>query len=205
MPLLKRMSSVMESPTVYALWQAPFLNIKFDPIRKHNDLSTVRRVLDVGCGPGTNTRFFTHADYVGLDINPAYIEQAKAKYKRNFIVADVCTYSPPPEEHYDFVLLNSLLHHLDDQAADRILRALRDIIVEGGAVHIIDLVLPDERNIARYLARNDRGDCPRPLPAWKELFSRHFEPVVWEPFPVGMAGLELWRMVYFKGRPKHDS
>src|SRR5262245_4841812 len=135
MLILKRLSTVMELPWAYALWQAPFLRAKFAPIEKHNDLTSVRRILDVGCGPGTNAPFFTHADYVGLDINSAYVERAREKYARTFIQADVCSYDPPANEHYDFVLLNSLLHHIDDGGVDRILKALNPIIVRGGHIH----------------------------------------------------------------------
>ena len=46
-----------------------------------NDVASVRRVLDVGCGPGTNTRYFEHADYLGLDINRGYIESARRRFK----------------------------------------------------------------------------------------------------------------------------
>ena len=54
-PLIDR---VMESPLVYRLWIAPFAEQKLRPILAHTDLSRVRRVLDVGCGPGTNTAIF---------------------------------------------------------------------------------------------------------------------------------------------------
>lgn len=202
MPLLKRMSSVMETPWVYALWQKPFQRKKFAPVQKHNDLKAVRRVLDVGCGPGTNAEFFSQSAYVGIDINPAYVERARQRYGRTFIEGDVYTYEPPPDQHYDFVLLNSLLHHIDDQGVDRILAALRKVITTDGSIHILDLVMPDEPGMARMLARNDRGDYPRPLPAWKELLSRHFVPSVQEVFPLGLAGVELWRMLYFKAQPK---
>ena len=202
MRILKRLSRVMELPWAYALWQAPFLNAKFAPILEHNDIGSVRRVLDVGCGPGTNTRFFAHADYVGLDINPAYIERARRKYRRTFLQADVCDYRPSVHQHYDFVLLNSLLHHLDDANTHRILGVVRDVLVAAGCVHIVDLILPESRGIARYLTQNDRGDYPRRWEAWQELLSRHFEPVVQQPFSVGIGAIELWRMLYFKGRPK---
>ena len=56
---------VMENPHAYRLWQAPFAEPKFAPVLAHNDLSRVRRVLDVGCGPGTNTHHFAGADYLG--------------------------------------------------------------------------------------------------------------------------------------------
>ena len=204
MPILKRLSRVMESPAVYSLWQAPFFRAKFAPIRRHNDLTSIRRVLDVGCGPGTNAAVFEHTEYVGLDINPAYIERARRDYGRTFLVADVCTYVPPPDQQYDFVLVNSLLHHLDDASTNRLLQAIRDIVAPDECIHVIDLVLPDQRSIARYMAKNDRGDHPRTLAAWRQLLGRYFEPVVEEPFPVGIAGLDLWLLLYFKGRPRRE-
>ena len=72
---------------VYGLWQRPFAGRKFEPIEHHNDLARVRRVLDVGCGPGTNAARFEAAEYVGLDINPGYVAFARRKYRGSFEVA----------------------------------------------------------------------------------------------------------------------
>src|SRR5947208_15608690 len=63
---LSLLSAIIESAPVYRLWQAPYVEQKLAPIRRHNDLARARRVLDIGCGPGTNTRAFLHAAYVGL-------------------------------------------------------------------------------------------------------------------------------------------
>ena len=70
--------TVLESPLVYRLWQASWARAKLEPVFQHNDLSTVRRALNLGCGPGTNTSHFAHCDYLGLDINPAYVAHARA-------------------------------------------------------------------------------------------------------------------------------
>ena len=69
---------------------------------------------------------------------------------------------------------------------------------------MIDLELPEQRGIPRTLALRDRGDYPRSLPAWRELFTGRFDEVVFEPFAVPARGPMLWSMVYFKGSPKHD-
>jgi SAM-dependent methyltransferase len=98
---------------VYSLWQAPFARQKFAPILKETNLSAVRKVLYVGCGPGTNTAFFTVNEYLGLDIKPNYIESAKKKYQREFLVAGVKTYVDIPKTESDFVLINSFVHHID--------------------------------------------------------------------------------------------
>jgi hypothetical protein len=69
-------------------------------------------------------------------------------------------------------------------------------------VHILDLVLPARPSVSRLLARADRGAYPRPLDQWRELFTTSFEPVVFEPYPLGAGGVTLWNMVYFKGRAR---
>src|SRR5215204_879708 len=102
--------ALLERTAVYRAWQAPFAARKFAPVQEHNDIDAVRRVLDVGCGPGTNARHFAHADYLGIDINPAYVESARRRYGRAFEVHDVCRYEVADESRYDFVLVNSFLH-----------------------------------------------------------------------------------------------
>ena len=199
---LKRAARIMDHVTAYRLWQAPFQHYKFAPIRRHNQLPRARRVLDVGCGPGTNSACFRQQEYLGIDVNPGYIEFARRRYGRRFEVADATRYRPPSGELFDFVLLNSLLHHLPTDDVRRMLDALRTTICSGGHIHIVDLVLPSEPGIPRYLAVNDRGDFSRPLEQWQHLFEEAYEAVVFEPFQIRMLGVTLWQLIYFKGRPR---
>jgi SAM-dependent methyltransferase len=156
-------------------------------------------VLDVGCGPGTNSAEFEGIDYLGVDLNPAYIDHARHRYSGQFEVVDVRSDAVPGKGAYDFVLVNSLLHHIDDQSADGLLESLRDYVSPDGHVHVIELDLPDHRGMPRRLALSDRGKFPRSLSAWRALLTKHFREVVFEPFPVPSRGPMLWSMVYFKG------
>jgi len=194
--------SLLERTLVYLMWQAPFAEQKFAPVRAHNHLSTVRRVLDVACGPGTNTLHFVHSDYLGIDLNERYIQDARARYQRNFLVADACTYRVPPDQRYDFILVNSFLHHLVDSDVINILSHLRTLLTEDGHIHILELVMPKEASIAHRLARWDRGKYARPLEEWKKIFSGFFDPVVVEPYPLVGFGATLWNMIYFKGKAR---
>lgn len=193
---------VMEWPPVYRLWMAPFAEQKLRPIRVHTDLSRVRRVLDVGCGPGTNTALFSGADYLGIDINDSYIESARRRHRRTFVAADVTTYRVADHERFDLVLVNSLLHHLDDSSTVRLLEHLSGLLTDDGRVHVLELVLPESASVARFLARHDRGHFARPLDRWSSLLGGVLEPVLIEPYGVGVPGVTLWNMVYFMGRAK---
>src|SRR5205823_135010 len=150
------------------------------PIVRLNDLSHPGRVLDIGCGPGTNASYFAGSSYLGLDFNPEYIRSAQARYPgMRFITADATQFRPT--ERFDFVLLNSLLHHLDDRQADGVLATARESLASGGHVHIIEL-LTSRKRIPKTLTRMDRGEFPRPLEQWRELFLRHFCESLTEPF-----------------------
>ncbi len=199
---MKLAHSVLEQNAVYRLWQAPFASDKFAPVYAHNDLSRVRRVLDVGCGPGTNTHLFAHCQYLGVDLNPRYIAYARKKFARDFVVANVTTYDVPRDRGFDFILVNSFLHHVDTPAVRRILAHLRTLLTPDGHIHVLELMLPERRSIARLLARLDRGDYPRPLEEWRNLFSESFDLVVFEPYALKAMTATLWNMVYCKGRAK---
>jgi SAM-dependent methyltransferase len=202
---MKRATSIMENVSAYRIWQAPFADAKLAPVVRHNDLSKVRRVLDVGCGPGTNTRHFAASDYLGVDLNEKYVAYARERFGRKFVAADVTSTSIGDGGRFDFILCNSFFHHVDTPGVRRILEHLASLLTEDGHVHVLDLVLPDRPSVSRLLAKLDRGDWPRPLEEWRALFTESFEPVLFEPYPLKGFGVTLWNMVYFKGRARRPA
>lgn len=193
---------IMEEPWVYRLWMAPFASQKLKPVLARIDLARVRRVLDVGCGPGTNTWIFSAADYIGVDINPNYIKSARRRHNRTFIEADVTTYQVNEGERFDLILINSLLHHLDEGATLRLLDHLKGLLTDDGRIHVLELVMPEAPSVARFLARHDRGPYAQSLEGWTALVSRTLEPVTVEPYRVRCFGVTLWNMVHYVGRAK---
>lgn len=193
---------LLEHSFVYRAWQQPFAERKLAPIVATGDIPRARRVLDVGCGPGTNAPHFEHVDYIGVDINADYIANASRRFARRFIVADVTTWTPEAEGRFDFILLNSLLHHLATGDVRALLSHLGGLLTEDGHIHILDLVLPQKLSISRALARADRGDYPRPLEQWRAIFSDILDVEHLEPYSLGVGGVTLWNMVYCKARSK---
>lgn len=193
---------LLEQTAVYRLWQTPFAAAKLAPMLAHNDIGSARRVLDVGCGPATNTHLFAHADYLGIDVNPNYIKHAREKYDRRFVVADAATFDDPAGADFDFILINSFLHHMDTPSTNKILSRLQSWLSPDGHMHLLEPVSPRERSIGQLMASWDRGKYLRPLAAWREIFDQHLDIVVFEPYPLGVLGATLWNMVYCKGRAK---
>ena len=107
-----------------------------------------------------------------------------------------------PAARFDFILINSFLHHVDTPSTRGLLSQLGALLTEDGHVHILDLVLPARPSVPRLLARLDRGEFARPLEAWKQMFTETFATEVFEPYALTGLGATLWEMVYFKGRAK---
>ena len=153
---------------------------------------------------GTFAWISRYFGYTGIDRDAGYVADAKKRLQGTFLVADAAD-RLPLEGPFDFILVNSLLHHLDDTDARAVLASAADLVAEDGHVHVMDLVLPERPSPARKLAHLDRGDFPRPLGEWHTLFSERFEPVVFQPYAIRALGLPLWHMVYFKGRARLES
>jgi len=193
---------LLEQPLFFGLSQLPFTRQKFARISRHTDFSKVKQVLDVGCGPGTNAPNFSHAGYLGIDINPRYIDLARRRFHRDFLVADATTYLAPQGSRFDFILVNSFLHHIDTAHVSRILAHLATLLSPDGYIHSVELVLPECSGLPRLLATMDRGKFARSLTSWRNLFGLHLQTEIFEAFSITHFGCRIMDLVYYKGRAK---
>lgn len=67
------------------------------------------KILDVGCGTGLVSQLYPNHDIVGIDISDGMLEQNPYIWKKAPAES-----IPFPDNHFDFVICRSLLHHLDD-------------------------------------------------------------------------------------------
>ncbi|MFM9843258.1 MAG: class I SAM-dependent methyltransferase [Dongiaceae bacterium] len=139
-----------------------------------------RRILDVGCGPGTLLQFLDEVNYTGIDRNERYIIEAQARYgsRGRFILADVGEVAGMGFPPFDIVTMFGLLHHLDDGQAAGLFAAVRPLLREGGRVVTVDPCFVDRQNpIAWLLARMDRGRNVRRADAYRALAAAAFPKV----------------------------
>ncbi|MFD1599473.1 class I SAM-dependent methyltransferase [Halobellus rarus] len=95
------------------------------------------RVLDLGCGTGHLTERIADAgaDVVGIDQSAEMVETARETYpERDFRRADARDFDVEelfdPEEPFDAVFSNAVLHWIDDQ--DAVLDSVADALRPGG-------------------------------------------------------------------------
>ena len=194
---------ILSHPAVYRAWQAPLVEQKLAPFLANSSIGPDDRVIDIGCGPGTNAGIFQPRGYLGADLSPDYIASARERFPdHQFEVWDV-TKPSPDLGTFDVALINSVFHHLSDSETATVLTSLPGLLRIGAPVHIIDLVLPSDRSLARMLAKLDRGEFPRSLDAWRSLLGGLIDIKLFEPFRVGLLGSRMWDLVYVQGIVRH--
>jgi SAM-dependent methyltransferase len=130
--------------------------------------------LDVGCGTGFLRDYLRSEDYLGIDLNPAYIEAAKRKRGGCFQVGDALELRKLPRQFGRIVCIG-LLHHLDDSRAVNVLSQLKSALKPQGDLFVIDALWPSDKNkIGQALRRADNGSYVRTLACWETLFRADF-------------------------------
>jgi ubiquinone/menaquinone biosynthesis C-methylase UbiE len=141
-------------------------------IRQDLDLKPGVRTLDLGCGPGAFADLFAAGDYVGVDLNPRYIDHARATHKGAFIVGDARRVELP-DGRFDQVLIFGLLHHLPDDDVRAVLSECKRLLVRGGRVLVIeDIPTISRLNLVGHLIhRVENGEFIRPVEHYRRLYS----------------------------------
>ena len=164
---MKLATQIMEITHAYRLWQAPLRRRNLRP--SWPTMTCARRG---GCWTWAAGRARTHRTFptrtIWASITTCAISSMPGRrHGRDFLVADITRPVLAPAARFDFILINSFLHHVDTPSARGLLSQLSALLTEDGHVHILDLVLPARPSVARLLARLDRGEFPRPLEDWE--------------------------------------
>src|SRR5262245_60491465 len=80
------------------------------------------RVLDIGCGPGYIAREFAGCTYIGFDVDRAHIDYARSRFGEfgQFHCGLLTEEVLRREEKFDLVMMNGVLHHLNDADLDEV-------------------------------------------------------------------------------------
>lgn len=128
-------------------------------------------VLDLGCGPGDICRrfacAFTHCDVTGVDGSQAMLDAGCGQNKVNLVGDRVqlryglLPDTDLPNHHYDTVISNSLLHHL--QEPQILWQSIVRFGKPGCPVLVMDLMRPSDHETAHAMVSEYAGNEPEIL------------------------------------------
>jgi SAM-dependent methyltransferase len=190
--VLRRLADrLAENPVAFHwLRKLPELNYRATKDRLRRTLERVKpaRVLDAGCGTGEFAPLFDAAGYLGVDVHEGYVRYAaRLNPRHRFLRADLVGW-PGDGAPFDLVLINGVMHHLDDATARGLLQVAHRHTRPGGTLLVIEDVHLPEAGAATSLVHSlDHGAHIRPADEWKRLVSEFVQIEETETFKSGVC------------------
>ncbi|WP_348262180.1 class I SAM-dependent methyltransferase [Telmatobacter sp. DSM 110680] len=175
------MKDILNAPSIYHLFQfcGGFFSARVKAIKQYLELRPGQRLIDIGCGPGhILPKLPRGVFYDGFDTDERYIRFANRHFGhlgtfhcRVFDAAAAKEFGPA-----DGVMMNGVLHHLDDKSFTETASAIRSALRPGGFLFTFDGVyVPDQNAIGKWLLDNDRGKFVRQEQSYRNLLERSFD------------------------------
>ena len=165
------------------------------------DLRQVRRVIDLGCGPGNSTTVLSNrwpdAQVIGLDNATSMIDGARNSLPQHrWLVREIAEWAVTERDQFDVVFSNAALQWVPDHAS--LYPKLLDRVAAGGA-----LAVQIPANFDALPHRLMRELAPPGLQV-KEWHAH--EPAFYYDVLAGHAGrVDIWRTEYQHVMPNADA
>ena len=161
------MKALLGHPALYQAYQnaGGFFGARVKAISDYLTLRPGMRVIDIGCGPGYILRHLPEGvDYTGFDIDESYIDHARRAF--GHLGQFHCRYFDAAAarelEGADVVMMNGVLHHIDDGELQDTLLNVREALASDGVLFTLDgCYRKGQSRIARWLLDHDRGEFVR--------------------------------------------
>jgi SAM-dependent methyltransferase len=135
-------------------------------------------VVDIGCGTAEILKFLpVGINYYGFDLSQSYIDSARRRFgdRGRFECADVTLLSADSIPPCNVAIAFGVLHHLDDDGAERLIDNLYDRLAPNGRLITVDPVFePGQARIAHELISRDRGQNVRDRDGYMALVSSRY-------------------------------
>jgi len=141
-------------------------------VRNHIRPHLGSRILDIGCGTARILDYLPTVEYYGFDQSQIYINAAvrryggRGKFNCDLVEQTIIDHLDP----FDIVIATGLLHHLDNEQANALIKLAYSALRKGGRLVTIDpCFAPDQSSIAHYFVSRDRGQHIRNLEGYAVL------------------------------------
>jgi SAM-dependent methyltransferase len=177
------MKQLLNSPALYQSFQVlgGFFGARVIAVTEYLNLKPGDHVIDIGCGPGFIVDHLTAGvHYDGFDIDARYIDYAKRRFGNHgaFRCRIFDEAAAGGVEAADVVMMNGLIHHLDDASARAVLGTASKALKPNGVVLTLDGCYRDgQSSIARWFLDHDRGRFVRTQDEYRALARDAFKDV----------------------------
>jgi len=133
-----------------------------------------KNILEIGCSTGNLARAIIDMDgnsYCGIDISKKYIERAKKNSPKGKFMQMDAGKLEFKNELFDIVMINSVLHHIDDNLGKNCLKEAYRVLKNDGKVLITEPFIDHNSFVSTILCKLDRGKYIRKHEEYKIFFT----------------------------------
>lgn len=195
------MSKVL-SPKYYHLIVRPnwFIKYYIKPNICNFFITENKKILDFGCGTGSNSQLFHPKDYIGIDCDKKRISYAKSLNPYYAFRTTENDILPVKSHSIDYILIVSVLHHIPSNIFSSILKEFRRVLNSDGKIIAIEPCIYKEFPICNsFMNLFDKGKYIREEEEYLSIFHNHkYETQVHKRF----NQLMLYNKIFFSASPK---
>ena len=135
------------------------------------------KVLDFGCGIGSNSKLFHSDDYIGAEVDESRVISSRIKYpnKRFEQISFISTEDdriPFEDNSFDIVFISLCLHHIDSATCKLLLKEFSRVLNHNGRIIGIEpCILPDKYFSNIFMNIIDAGDYILPTEEYKKIYT----------------------------------
>ena len=135
------------------------------------------KVLDFGCGIGSNSKLFHHDDYIGVEIDESRVLSSRLKYpKSKFEKIPFISTSddkiPFEDNSFDLVFISLCLHHIDSDTCKLLFKEFSRVLRGSGKIIGIEPCILSGKYFSNiFMNIIDAGDYILPIEEYKQIYS----------------------------------
>ena len=135
------------------------------------------KVLDFGCGIGSNSKLFHHDDYIGVEVDESRVLSSRLKYpKSKFEKIPFISTSddkiPFDDNSFDLVFISLCLHHIDSDTCKLLFKEFSRMLKHNGEIIGIEPCIISKKYFSNvFMNIIDAGDYILPINEYKQIYS----------------------------------
>jgi ubiquinone/menaquinone biosynthesis C-methylase UbiE len=156
------------------------------------------RVLDFGCGVGSNSTLFHNDDYIGVEVDKSRVLSSRLKYpKSKFetipLISTPNDKIPFEDNSFDIIFISLCLHHIDSSTCKLLFKEFSRVLKDTGKIIGIEPCILSKKYFSNVIMNIiDAGDYILPIEEYKKIYSSEAFNVK-DINIVKTAGYHLWQ------------
>ena len=135
------------------------------------------KVLDFGCGIGSNSKLFHYDDYIGVEVDESRVlssrpKYPKSKFKQIPFISKPDDKIPFEDNSFDLVFISLCLHHIDSDTCKLLFKEFSRVLNHNGKIIGIEPCIISEKYFSNiFMNIIDAGDYILPIEQYKQIYS----------------------------------